>query len=447
MERTIYDDLVEWKERSDRKPLLLEGVRQCGKTYVLEEFGKNNYKNTAYFNFERVPSLSDIFQPDLDPKRIIIELGLRSGRKIEPKDTLVIFDEIQFCKPALTSLKYFCEETPEYHIVCAGSLLGVMLSKPSSFPVGKVDRLKMGPMSFKEFLWANSEEMLADYIEENDPTKRLSDPIAEKLKMYLDHYFIIGGMPAAVASWITNQDIERVERILDNIIKDYLNDFSKHASDYLTKITLIWRSIPVQLAKDNKKFIFSHVKTGARSKDLEDALEWLINAGLVHKVIKVDRPTFPLPIFEDITDFKIYLADVGILRRLTKIPSDFLFTKDKGPDTLRGMMAENFVLNELIASASDAVCYWRSSGKAEVEFIAQFGLEVIPIEVKAGTDATSKSLSEYIIKYSPPMAVIVSMLSGKNGIRNYIPLYAAWRIPRYIKTERSTSHESTNPHN
>jgi len=439
MERTIYGDLMAWKERSDRKPLLLEGVRQCGKTYVLEEFGKKNYKNTAYFNFERTPGLNDIFQPDLDPKRIMIELGLILGRKIEPRDTLIIFDEIQFCKPALTSLKYFCEETPEYHIVCAGSLLGVMLSKPSSFPVGKVNRLKMGPMSFKEFLLANSEELLADFIEENDPTKKLSDPIAEKLKMYLDHYFIIGGMPAAVAAWITDKDIRRVERILDDIIEDYLDDFSKHASDYLTRITLIWRSIPVQLAKDNKKFIFSHVKTGARSKDLEDALEWLINAGLVHKVKKAERPTLPLPIFEDITDFKIYLADIGILRRLAKIPSDFLFTKNIGPDVYRGMIAENYVLNELIASGSDAVCYWRSSGKAEVEFIAQIGMEIIPIEVKAGSDATSKSLSEYIKKYSPPMAVTASMLSGKNGIRYYIPLYAAWRIPSYILKEQTGS--------
>ncbi|MCL1979340.1 MAG: AAA family ATPase [Methanomassiliicoccaceae archaeon] len=431
MERTVYGNLAEWKNRRDRKPLLLEGVRQCGKTYVLKEFGKRNYKDTAYFDFERTPSLKDIFQPDLDPKRIIIELGLELGRSIEPENTLVIFDEIQFCKSALTSLKYFCDEAPEYHIACAGSLLGVLLSEPNSFPVGKVNRLRMGPMSFKEFLWANSEEMLSEYIEKNDPTIRLSDPIAEKLKMYLDYYLIVGGMPAAVYSWISDKDVRRVDRILDEIIGDFMDDFSKHASEHLTKLTLIWGSIPVQLGRENKKFMFSHVKAGARSKDLEDALEWLIDAGLIHKVKRVDRPNLPLPVYEDITDFKIYMADVGILRRLAKLPG-IMFSKNKEPDIYRGMISENYVLTELIASACDALCYWRSDGKAEVDFVAQVGLEIIPIEVKAGNSTSSKSMQEYIRRYSPSEAVIVSMVSGKNETIEYIPLYAAWRIPGYI---------------
>lgn len=433
MKRMIYEDLLEWKNRSDRMPLLLEGVRQCGKTYILKEFGEKNYKNTAYFNFEKNPDLCDIFQPDLEPKRIIANLSLILGRSIEPESTLVIFDEIQSCGRAITSLKYFCEEAPEYHIACAGSLLGVLLSKPNSFPVGKVNRLKMGPMCFKEFLLANSEEMLVEYIDRNDPTERLSEPLENKLKTYLDYYFIVGGMPAATAAWVQNKDIKKVETKLDEIIEDFKDSFAKHALESLTKLTMIWESIPIQLARDNKKFIFGHVKTGARSKDLEGALEWIIDAGLVHKIENVDPPKTPLSIYADPTSFKIYMVDIGILRRMAGLPSDFLFTKNKDAEIFRGMIAENFVLNELIASTSVVPYYWKSNGIAEVDFIMQIGMEVIPVEVKAGNNVASKSLSEYIKKYSPSNAVIASKVSGKNGIVHYIPLYVIWRISNCFK--------------
>lgn len=443
----IYDDLLAWKNQSDRMPLLLEGVRQCGKTYILKEFGKENYKDVAYFNFEKNPDLGDVFRPDLEPKRIITQLSLILGRKIEPETTFVVFDEIQFCGRALTSLKYFCEEIPEYHIACAGSLLGVLLSKPHSFPVGKVNRLKMGPMSFKEFLLANSEEQLVGFIDENDPTERILEPLSNKLKAYLDQYLIIGGMPAAVAIWIKDKDIRRVEMKLDEIIKDYMGDFSKHAPESITKLTLIWDSIPVQLAKDNNKFVFGHVKTGARSRDLEDALEWIIDAGLAHKVKKVDPPRVPLSIYADPASFKIYLADVGILRRVAKLPSDFLFTNNKDFDIFRGMIAENYVLNELIASTGNVPYYWKSKGVAEVDFIAQIDGNAVPIEVKAGSNTLSKSLSEYIKKYSPAIAVTISMINGKNGVINNIPLYAAWRTRSQILDEicdqSSTTTEST----
>jgi predicted AAA+ superfamily ATPase len=345
----------------------------------------------------------------------------------------MIFDEIQFCNRALTSLKYFCEEAPEYHIAGAGSLLGVLTSKPYSFPVGKVDRLKMGPMCFKEFLLANSEEMLVEYIEKNDPTEKLTDPFASRLKRYLDHYFAIGGMPAVVESWVKEKDIEKVEKILGGIIKDYTNTFSKHAPASLTKLMLIWRSIPLQLAKENKKFMFGHVKTGQRAKDLEDALEWLIDAGFVHKVIKIDKPEVPLSMNVDITNFKIYLADVGIFRKMADLPPNFSFNIDKKFDIYRGAVAENFVLNELIASTGKTPYYWRSQYDAEVDFITQVGLEAVPIEVKAG-GGRAKSLSEYVERYSPKVAITASTHSGKSGIVDSIPLYLAWRIIDYVKT-------------
>ncbi|MDR2698896.1 MAG: ATP-binding protein [Candidatus Methanoplasma sp.] len=432
MERAIHADLLEWKNSSNRKPLLLEGVRQCGKTYVLKEFGERNYEDTAYFTFENNPDFCDIFRTDLDPKRIINRLNLLRKRNIEPGKTLIILDEIQFCNRALTSLKFFCEDAPEYHITCAGSLLGVMLSKPYSFPVGKVNRLSMGPMNFKEFLLANSENTLVEHIDNSDPTEALPKPVVNKLNTYLDYYFMVGGMPAAVASWIAKADIREVEKILDDIIKDYRADFSKHAPESLPKLTLIWNSLPDQLAKDNKKFIFSHVKTGARAKDLEDALEWLINAGLVYKVRKADPPKVPLSTFADNTNFKIYLADIGILRRMAKVPSAFLFDTNGGYSLFRGAVAENYVLNELISSTWDVPYYWRSGGTAEVDFIAQIEGVAVPIEVKAGS-SKSKSLAEFIKRYRPKVAVTISAESGGNGGAVHIPLYAAWKIADYVR--------------
>ena len=438
MKRTIYADLLEWKESSNRKPLLLEGVRQCGKTYILKEFGEQNYEDTAYFTFEDNPGLCKIFQTDLDPKRIIDHLNLLRNKNIKPGKTLIILDEIQFCNRAITSLKFFCENAPEYHIACAGSLLGVMLSKPYSFPVGKVNRLRMGPMSFREFLLANAEDLLVGHMDSSDPTEALPEPVADRLNNYLDYYFLVGGMPAAVASWVAKRDIREVEKILGDITEDYRTDFSKHASETLSKLTLIWNSIPAQLARDNKKFIFSHVRTGARAKDLEDALEWLINAGLIFKVRKADPPKVPLSMFADNMNFKIYMADIGILRRMAKIPSDFMFNRDKDYDLFRGAAAENYVLNELIASTGDVPYYWRSNGISEVDFVAQIDGVAVPIEVKAGSNK-SKSLNEFIRRYQPKVAVTASARSGRNGTAVHIPLYAAWKIRDYVAERTSAN--------
>jgi len=431
MKRAIYDDLLKWKGRRSRKPLLLEGVRQCGKTYILKKFGEENYEDVAYFTFEKNPGLCNIFRNDLDPARIIHQLGMVRNKKIEPGKTLIIFDEIQFCNRAITSLKFFCEEAPEHHVVCAGSLLGVMLSRPYSFPVGKVNRLRMGPMSFKEFLLAHSEDMLVGHIDSGDPTEPLPSPIADRLNTYLDYYLAVGGMPAAVASWIEDGDIGEVEAILGEIIEDYEDDFAKHAPEHIEKLTLIWRSIPGQLAKDNSKFMFSHVRTGARSKDLEGALEWLIDAGLVYKVKRVDRPVLPLSMSADNMNFKVYMADVGILRKLAGIPAGFVFGTDKEHDAYRGAAAENYVLCELVASNRDVPCYWRSGGTAEVDFVAQIEGAVVPIEVKAGGNK-SKSLYEFIKKHNPEIAVAVSARSGRTDSISYIPLHSAWKVRDHV---------------
>ena len=430
MKRTVYDDLLAWKNNESRKPLLLEGVRQCGKTYILKKFGKREYDDVAYFMLQNNPKIHRIFRTDSDPRRMIDELGVARKKKIEPKKTLIILDEIQSCGEALTSLKFFCDDAPEYHIACAGSLLGVMMAVPHSFPVGKVDRINMYPMSFKEFLLANSEDLLVEYIEKNVPMNG-DMPFIETLNTYLDYYFLTGGMPEAVASWVGEKDIRKVDSVLDRIIRDYETDFSKHAPELLAKMTMIWHSIPVQLAKDNKKFVFGHVKTGARSKDLEDALEWLVNAGLVHKVRRVNRPEVPLSMFADNTDFKVYLADVGVLRRMSGAPSNIMFSRDKEYATYRGVAAENFVLNELITSNGDVPYYWRSDGISEVDFVAQMGGSAIPIEVKAGS-TKSKSIGEFIKRYGSEIAVITSPRKDKREVVTYVPLPLIWMLRNHI---------------
>jgi predicted AAA+ superfamily ATPase len=438
MYRHIYDDLVRWKNSEFRMPLILEGVRQCGKTYILKEFGERNYEHTAYFNFEDNVNLSKLFDDDLDPRRIIEQLGFVARRKIEPGRTLMIFDEIQFCNRALTALKYFCENAPEYHIVCAGSLLGIMLSKPYSFPVGKVDRLRMGPMSFREFLYATGETEITDYVNRLSAGEKVPEPLASRLEDHLRTYYVVGGMPGVVSVWIKTKDISAVEATLDSIMKGYMNDFAKHAPHELSKLTLVWASIPAQLARDNRKFIFGHVKTGARSKDLEDALEWLIDAGLVHKVKKIERPDIPLSINADNTSFKLYMADIGILRRMSKMPPEFAFTEGQEHAEYRGAMTENYVLCELVDLLGDVPYYWKSGGTAEVDFVVQIGMHAVPIEVKAGRDAQSKSLKEYTNRYSPKTAITTTMGNAGGTSSILLPLYLLWTLKKYCGMYKGT---------
>ena len=397
MERLILKNLVKWKESTYRKPLILQGVRQVGKTWILKEFGKRYYTNTAYFNFDENEELKDFFETTKNVNRIIDNLMFASGTKIVPKDTLIIFDEIQDCPNVINSLKYFYENAPEYHIACAVSLLGITLAKPASFPVGKVNLLHIYPMTFKEFLLANQDENLVKYMDSINTIEPIPaaffNPLYEKLKMY----YVTGGMPEAVKMWTNDRDIGAIQETLYNIIKAYEYDFSKHPniSEY-PKISLIFKSIPSQLAKENKKFIYKVVKEGARAREYESALLWLSDARIVHKIFRVTAPLLPISAYEDVSAFKIYLSDIGLLRRLSQLaPTAFgegnrLFTEFKGA------LTENFVLQTLLTQFEVTPRYWSQTNPPyEVDFIIQRNNDIFPIEVKAEANTTCKSLKKF----------------------------------------------------
>ena len=434
MERLLFQELIAWKEKSNRKPLILKGVRQCGKTYLLKTFGRQCYVDTAYFNFEETESLKTLFETDYDVNRILFELGLTLGRTIQRETTLIIFDEIQECGRAITALKYFCENAPEYHIVCAGSLLGIALKKQPSFPVGKVDFLTLYPMSYAEFLLANGETQLAGYLAAFKRGERISEPVANKLATYLKQYYVTGGMPEVVQMWCETHDIEKTEKVQQMILDSYQFDFSKHApvKDF-PKILAIWQSIPEQLAKDNSKFIFGHVRKGWRAKDLEDALVWLEGAGLVCKVCRIEKPFIPMSAYADPTVFKLYLCDVGLLRKLSKLPYEVILESSALYTEFKGAMTENFVLCELLKSSENTPYYWTSGNLAEVDFVIQCGTQIVPIEVKSERNVKAKSLAEYRKKYEPVYAVKTSMRSETNGIGVLnIPLYLIGRLHALI---------------
>lgn len=434
MERLLFQELIAWKEKTNRKPLILKGVRQCGKTYLLKTFGRQCYADTAYFNFEETESLKTLFETDYDVNRILFELGLTLGRTIQRETTLIIFDEIQECGRAITALKYFCENAPEYHIVCAGSLLGIALKKQPSFPVGKVDFLTLYPMSYAEFLLANGETQLAGYLTAFKRGEKISEPVANKLVTYLKQYYVTGGMPEVVQTWCETHDIEKTEKVQQMILDSYQFDFSKHApAKDFPKILAIWQSIPEQLAKDNSKFIFGHVRKGWRAKDLEDALVWLEGAGLVYKVCRIEKPFIPMSAYADPTVFKLYLCDVGLLRKLSKLPYEVILESSALYTEFKGAMTENFVLCELLKSSENTPYYWTSGNLAEVDFVIQCGTQIVPIEVKSERNVKAKSLAEYRKKYEPVYAVKTSMRSETNGIGVLnIPLYLIGRLHTMI---------------
>ena len=433
MKRILIDKMKLWKESGRRKPLIIKGVRQCGKTWLLKEFGASFYEDVAYFNFEGNDALGERFENDLDVVRIITELGILRKKAIKPRTTLVIFDEIQYCNRALTSLKYFYENAPEYHIICAGSLLGLSLSKPLSFPVGKVNLMTLFPMNFLEFLLANGEEMLCEHLQGLKPNKKVSALFAEKLENYLRIYYVTGGMPEAVETWIRTKDIELLETVQQQIINSYQLDFAKHAPHKdIPKLSAIWRSIPLQLSKENTKFIFGQVKKGWRAKDLEDALEWLISAGLVYKVTKIEKPSVPLSSYADQTFFKLYLCDVGLLRKMANLSAGYILKRNDNFREFKGAMAENYVLCELINQYEADWFYWRSGNTAEVDFILMHDTNIIPIEVKSERSNKAKSLAEYRKKYNPEISVKTSMKNLAGGEVRQIPLYLVWQIGKYL---------------
>jgi len=441
MERSIFKELLSWKEERGRKPLILQGIRQCGKTWVLKEFGVRSFEDTAYFNLEDSSSFQRLFEKDLDPKRIITELGIMRNKTIIPGKTLLILDEIQSSPRALTSLKYFCENLPELHVAAAGSLLGVavtQMGKNVSFPVGKISTITLYPLNFEEFLLANGEELLVQYLQTADDVPQT---FLNKLEDYYHQYLIVGGMPASVQIWVNTHDISAVEIILSNILSDYEKDFVKYApaSDF-PKLSQIWKGIPVQLARDNQKFIFSHIKSGARARDLEDALSWLISSGLIYKVIKTEQPDIPLKTHSDESFFKLYPADTGLLRKLAGIPVAAIYDTNGSTSHIRGMLAENFVLTELIENHSftpSSVCFWKSNNTAEIDFLLENELDIIPIEVKSGKNTRSKSLFEYRNRYHPKISIRTSLQqlsrhSDSLGIVMEIPLYLLWNLKKYL---------------
>lgn len=397
MKRIILDKLLSWKKSPYRKPLILKGVRQVGKTWILKEFGRQFYDNVAYFNFDENPELKQFFQITKDQNRILQNLMLASGQRIEPEKTLIIFDEVQDCPEVINSLKYFCENAPQYHIASAGSLLGISLAKPSSFPVGKVNFMQIDPMSFTEFLLANGDENLVEYLQSVQSIEPIPEaffnPLSEKLKMY----YVTGGMPESVLMWTQARDVNAVQEALSAIIEAYERDFAKHPQPAeFPKISLIWKSIPSQLAKENKKFLYKVVKEGARAREYKDALQWLVDARLVHKVFRSTAPGLPLSAYDDLSAFKIYLVDVGLLRRLSQLtPTAFgegnrLFTEFKGA------LTENFVLQTLLTQFDVMPRYWSQTNPPyEVDFLIQRNNDIFPIEVKAQTNTKSKSLKKF----------------------------------------------------
>lgn len=428
MKRFILDDLIKWKDSKYRKPLILKGVRQVGKTWILKEFGKVCYENVAYFNFDENMEYRQFFETTKDINRILQNLMLISNQKIEPHNTLIIFDEVQDCPEVINSLKYFYENAPEYHIACAGSLLGITLAKPSSFPVGKVDFLNIYPMTFSEFLIANGDENLKLFLDSIEDIEKIPDafynPLYEKLKMY----YITGGMPESVYMWTKERDTELMVKSLNNIIEAYERDFAKHPNvKEFPKISMIWKSIPSQLSRENKKFIYKVVKEGARAREYEDALQWLVNANLVTKVFRSSAPRIPLSAYDDLSAFKIYLVDVGLLSRLSFLsPSAFgegnrLFTEFKGA------LTENYILQSLIPQFEVSPRYW-SDNVYEVDFIIQNENDVFPIEVKAEKNTKSRSLFKFKEKYSEDIKLRVRFsfdnLTLDDDLLN-IPLFMA----------------------
>ena len=397
MKRLIMEQLVKWKKSPYRKPLILKGVRQVGKTWILKEFGRQYYESTAYFNFDENEEYRQFFETTKDVKRILQNLILASGQKIMPEKTLIIFDEIQDCPKVINSMKYFCENAPDYHIACAGSLRGIALARPSSFPVGKVNFMQIDPMNFTEFLMANGDENLAVCLDQINTLEPLPDaffnPLYEKLKMY----YITGGMPEPVLMWTQARDVGAMQEALSDIIGAYERDFAKHPDvSEFPKISMIWRSLPSQLARENKKFLYRVVKEGARAREYENALQWLVDARLVHKVYRSSAPGLPVSAYDDLSAFKIYLVDVGLLRRLAMLsPTAFgegnrLFTEFKGA------LTENYVLQALVMQFEVLARYWSQSNPPyEVDFLVQRDNDIFPVEVKSEANTDSKSLRKF----------------------------------------------------
>lgn len=432
--RVVVDDLKDWQQKADRKPLFMLGARQVGKTSVLKKFGEECFKYCAYFSLDEEESVCEIFRSTKNPTQIIEQLSFLSAVPIVPHDTLLILDEIQNSPEAIESMKYFCEKSPEYAVACAGSLLGLAFGHEGfSFPVGKVNHINLHPLTFSEFL-EQKDDGLYRYYQSIDTLEPLPQVFFDRLTQAFNSYRISGGMPEAAMKMV-DKDLRGVEDTLQGILKDYAFDFVKHATPVLAnRISHIWNSFPSQLSRENRKFLYQLVRPGARAREYEDALIWLQNAGLLHKVSLCKKPQIPLKSYEDLSIFKIYCLDIGLLRVLAELPQEIYFTDTPGFKEFKGALAENYILQSLTAQGIQCSRYWTSDNKAEVEFIIQHGVEILPVEVKSGTNVTGRSLVEYNKRYTPSLRLRYSMLNLKqdNGLLN-IPLFLADRTTELIR--------------
>ena len=429
MYRIAIEKLYKWKNSKPRKPLIIEGARQVGKTWLMKEFGEQAYADTVYINFDSNSRMADLFSADLDTDRLIMGLELYAGRKINPENTLLIFDEVQEVPRALASLKYFYENAPQYHIVCAGSLLGIALHQGTSFPVGKVDFLKLYPLSFSEFLMATGNERFAELLKKQD-----YEMITSFKQTYIDalkHYYFVGGMPEAVQSFAESKDFNEVRAIQKRILAAYEQDFSKHApNEIVPKIRMLWNSIPSQLARENKKFIYGLVREGGRAREYETAIMWLSDCGLVHKVSRVNAAGIPLKAYEDLKAFKLFIVDVGLLGCMTGLRQRTLLDGDDLFVEFKGALTEQYVCQQLKTIEDLGVYYYTNDrGSCEIDFVVDTGEQIVPIEVKAETNLRAKSLKTYRERFEPELSVRTSMADYKkeDWLLN-LPLYAIENI-------------------
>lgn len=435
MKRDIYAELLEWKSSSRRKPLLLQGARQTGKTHILKAFGSNEYENTVYCNFEENTDLDRFFQRDLNPERIMAELAIYMNLEIRAGIDLLFFDEIQVSNRALNSLKYFAEQRNDIHVAAAGSLLGVKLSGPGSFPVGKVNFLHLYPMTFLEFLDALGESRYRRLLETIDAPTPLTKTFHSHLIDLLRRYYFVGGMPEAVEHFAKAGNGKEAREIQEEIIKSYVLDFAKHAAATdIPKLTQIWDSIPKHLARENKKFVFSAVKKGARARAYENALTWLEDAGLIHKANAVETAKHPLKHYADTSSFKVYVLDVGLLGAIARSPVELLAQGERLFNEYEGAFVENYIAQQLVSHFHQPLYYWRSKGgKAELDFLCEFGGRICPLEVKAGLNPKSKSLKSYDLQFNSSSLARTNLLNLKKDGKIYnLPLYAVSLLPGLV---------------
>lgn len=424
MYRNITNALVEWKNKTNRKPLILAGARQVGKTYILKKFGEQEFQNVAYINCDDNERVKDLFSQDYDMRRIILAIGAITQQNIEAGKTLIILDEIQELRRGLPALKYFCENAPQYHVAVAGSLLGIAMHHGESFPVGKVDILHIYPMTYDEFLLAKGKEQMVEILKSKDwATIKLLR--TEYIKALREYYFV-GGMPEAVLEFINTNDAIKVREVQNNILYTYQKDISKHVpTSESNRINMVWHSMPSQLVKENKKFLYGVAKPGGRAKDFEVAIQWLMDAGLVYKSERVTEPKMPLKFYVDISSFKLFVLDCGLLGAMSETPPEIMLVANKGMDEYKGAFTENYVMSQLVATRNTSVFYYSNNAKLEIDFLIQNGTDIVPVEAKAEENLRSKSLSTFVASHPGMHGLRFSMSDYREqDWMTNVPLYA-----------------------